>query len=349
VNVYYEGGLIEIKHAPGWEAYERPAAKRGKIKGFTRKSRARLMFFIACIKRNAKLPLFVTLTYPAEWPGDWSVWKEELNVFGQWIRDTYPKAGFIWKLEPQLRGAPHFHLLLWGIDYLPRVILAQRWYEIVGSGDPKHLRAGTRVERVESFNGVCHYASKYIGKIITGEFEYVGRFWGIIGKANIPKSACETAYVPARVAVWMRRLMRRSLAAKGIKVRAGRTFRLFTTAFDQWLRAGELCCDLAVLYPKRKLTTVPSRPPSDTISHSAPQLSLQTNEAARQPLINGEAVEQPNTNPVGAGCRKHDTGSGAGFLRFNGGFSGSLKSSELERSDSIFVARLRTAGRSLCR
>ena len=84
-------------------------------------------------------------------------------------------ASAIWKLEPQQRGAPHFHLLVWGICfsassapcpncspiYRPPLFptAVPRWFEIVGNNDPRHLAAGTRVEAVRSRNGVMRYAS----------------------------------------------------------------------------------------------------------------------------------------------------------------------------------------------
>ena len=56
--------------------------------------------------------------------------------------------------------------MVWGIDYLNLLFwVPSAWYKSVRSGDIKHLRAGTRVERVRSWRGVMAYASKYMGKI----------------------------------------------------------------------------------------------------------------------------------------------------------------------------------------
>ena len=99
----------------------------------------------------------------------------------------------MWKLEPQKRGAPHFHLLLclkgsYSDDVLNdlRKFIALAWYEIVGSSQPTHLMAGTSVEPVETWNGVKHYTSKYLAKEFDGnevpEWWDCGRFWGVVGK-----------------------------------------------------------------------------------------------------------------------------------------------------------------------
>jgi hypothetical protein len=53
------------------------------------------------------------------------------------LRREFSGCSAIWKLEPQKRGAPHFHLLVWGIAFLHYQRLARRWFEIVGSNDPR--------------------------------------------------------------------------------------------------------------------------------------------------------------------------------------------------------------------
>jgi hypothetical protein len=124
----------------------------------------------------------------------------------------YPNVAGVWKLEPQKRGAPHFHLLVWGmldVNYhlayfdgttglvpaeIARLVrvqeirewVSQAWYEVVGSGDEKHLRAGTRVEDVRSLNGVSAYLKKYLGKEVPPEWENAGRWWGIFQRENMP-------------------------------------------------------------------------------------------------------------------------------------------------------------------
>jgi hypothetical protein len=87
--------------------------RRGYIKGFSKNSRRRLLEMIASVKRDADLPNFMTLTYPANFPTVERA-KRDLKVFLQRLDRAYPGSGYIWKLEPQERGAPHYHLLVWG-------------------------------------------------------------------------------------------------------------------------------------------------------------------------------------------------------------------------------------------
>ena len=66
---------------------------------------------------------------------------------------------------------------------MPKEELSKEWYRIVGSGDPKHLRAGTRVERIKrsAISYVAKYAQKNEQKQVPEGFQNVGRFWGTWG------------------------------------------------------------------------------------------------------------------------------------------------------------------------
>ncbi len=132
--------------------------------------------------------LFVTLTYPRDWPGDWSAWKRQLDTWLKRVRRRLPGAAGVWKLEPQVRGAPHFHLLMIGAPYLGREWLSRTWYEVVGSGDPKHLAAGTNVQLAHSHRGVLAYAAKYTAKaqLLPATWQGgVGRWWGVFNRAGL--------------------------------------------------------------------------------------------------------------------------------------------------------------------
>lgn len=194
---------------------------RGKIGEFSYKSRQRLMRKIAMIDaRAAGLPVFLTLTYPEEWPGSWEEWKRHVHHFIVCMVQKYPGVWGVWKMEFQKRGAPHFHFMLWGLPKIEgtkhtregktcwRVLpgisrpedlevfnwINSTWYRIVGSEDPKHLAAGINVEPVQSWRGVTSYVSKYLGKTEGGEFvpcEFTGRFWGVVQRKKWAKSELE--------------------------------------------------------------------------------------------------------------------------------------------------------------
>lgn len=165
---------------------EKKYSSRGEVSGFSRKSRNRLLSLLNQIPRKAlQGALFVTLTYPKEYPSDKEA-KEHLDTLGKRLKRIWPTVALVWRIEKQKRGAPHFHLVILGVSFLPKEWLAGAWYAIVGSGDEKHLYAGTQVQRVRRFGQLIAYASKYLAKV-DKETDYPdGRQWGVIGRQHLP-------------------------------------------------------------------------------------------------------------------------------------------------------------------
>ena len=200
---------------------KRGGGLRGTVKGFSRGSRRRLMSKIAKIDRRAMLPAFVTLTYPDSFPEPRES-KKHLKVFVKRLRREFPSAGLIWKLEPQQRGAPHYHLLVWGCEVGElRTWVPQNWYEIGGGGDIKHLlwhegKLGNGnkhcTQQVHSFRGVWAYAAKYLGKtfeIAGWDSKAVGRFWAVVSPVNIPFGELQVRELPRADAVAIMRYQKR--------------------------------------------------------------------------------------------------------------------------------------------
>jgi hypothetical protein len=176
------------KH-PGTPPPER--ASRGAASTLSKASRKRLLRKLASIDHDKLkcMPLFVTLTYPGQYTDDHKQWKRHLDNICKRLQRRYPAAAIVWKLEPQQRGAPHFHLLLFNVPWVDYQWIAQGWYEVVGSNDPKHLAAGTEIRRVRSWRGVLSYAAKYVAKVhedLPPGWENIGRIWGIRGAKNLP-------------------------------------------------------------------------------------------------------------------------------------------------------------------
>jgi hypothetical protein len=123
--------------------------------------------------------VFITLTYPKEFPCNAKETKAHLNAFLQYLRRR--QIEHTWILEFQERGAPHYHII--ASDSIPKEELSERWFKIVGSGDEKHLRAGTQIASIKSKGQLYGYLSNYIKKLDhhktpPKDFENVGRFWG---------------------------------------------------------------------------------------------------------------------------------------------------------------------------
>jgi len=167
---------------------------RGEVKEFSYQSRQRLAFVAA--NTDVVFSTMITLTYPRDFPSDGIKVKRDLRAFLDFCRRDLEHPFYLWWLEFQLRGAPHIHLLL---DWpFPRTRqdrsaicfrVSATWYRIVGSGDPKHLAAGTRTERLRSAEGGARYcvkeACKMYQKLVPELYRNVGRFWGC-SRAVIP-------------------------------------------------------------------------------------------------------------------------------------------------------------------
>lgn len=168
--------------------------KRSKVREFSAESRNRLLHRLLTVPDEPDE--FLTLTYPKEFPLT-RITKTHLDNFLKRFARRFPQATMVWKLEYQERGAPHYHCCVWfkgtrGTRRFWKQWVSRVWYTIVGSGDIKHLRAGTNTQRPKGpWN---RYLSKYVSKdtipvsAIRGEgfimytTESVGRFWGIHNK-----------------------------------------------------------------------------------------------------------------------------------------------------------------------
>lgn len=257
VGAYFEGfsGASVFKVCRDAAVSEQVGGgKRSRINQFSYASRRRLMLRIGQIRRDAVLPAFVTLTYPAEFPVDPKVWKKHLDTFSKRLKRKFHRVGAIWKLEPQERGAAHFHLLVWGCDLEElKEFVPLAWYQIAGGGDQLHFLWHTGrlghgnvhcVQQVRSFAGVWSYAAKYLGKTFqVAGWSYVGRFWGVINSQNIPFGEKYVIEVEKNTAVVAMRYQRRfiSVARNGKKTQRKKkakgnkkTMMIFCDA-DQWL------------------------------------------------------------------------------------------------------------------
>lgn len=241
VIFYKDGSKITVKR-PNYKLQGIPSyGLRGSITKFSWQSRRRLMYKIAEIS-NKTLPVFVTLTYPDKFPSDPVQWKHHLNSLFKRLKRKYPNIAIIWKLEPQARGAPHYHLLVWGAAYIALWnTIPYEWYEVVNSGDKKHLlwhlgalgHGNTHcVSQVRSWRGVMAYASKYLGKECDAAgWDSPGRFWGVKSRENIPWAEILRATIGYQDGYKLIRLMRRYAH---LKPRAYQSLNIFCNSPNFW-------------------------------------------------------------------------------------------------------------------
>jgi hypothetical protein len=198
---------------------------RDRVRGLSRESRTNLLRRLASINRGAFKAfkgrmIFVTLTYPHEYPEDPEVCKNHLKALRRRLQRKFGEFAGFWRMGIQKRGAWHFHLLLFvgsslgSIGELRRFI-SSSWYEVTGKVSGGHLRTGTRVEHVRRWREVTSYVERYMAK--PEEFPeglQTGRIWGIWNEELLPVR-WETTKVSLRDAFKIRRIYRKLAKRKG--------------------------------------------------------------------------------------------------------------------------------------
>jgi hypothetical protein len=207
-----------------------PPTRRGggireRVRGFSRASRRNLLRRLASINRRAfgafkGRIIFVTLTYPHEFPDDPELCKRHLKALRKRLQREFEPLAALWRLGIQRRGAWHFHLLLFvgsslgSIGELRRFI-SSSWHEVTGKVSEAHLRAGTRVEVVKRWKQATSYVERYMAK--PEEFPEgleTGRILGVWNEELLPVW-WETAEVSLRDAYKIRRIYRKLARRNG--------------------------------------------------------------------------------------------------------------------------------------
>lgn len=154
---------------------------------FSKKSRQRLAFVAS--NTETAFRTMVTLTYPKDYPSNGKEVKRHLDAFLKWLRRETGGMDYLWFLEFQKRGAPHYHIIYdtpfprtRPMQAALRYRVSCAWYRIVQSGDIKHLSAGCRTERIRSEYGARNYCVKYAFKMkqkcVPEGYRNIGRLWG---------------------------------------------------------------------------------------------------------------------------------------------------------------------------
>jgi hypothetical protein len=198
---------------------------RDKVRGFSRASRRNLLRRLASINRSAFKAfkgriIFVTLTYPGEYPQNPVRCKGHLKALHKRLQREFKSFAAFWRMGIQERGAWHFHLLLFvGPSFGPvgelRRFISYSWHEVTGKASEGHLRAGTSVEVVKRWKEATSYVERYMAK--PEEFPeglQTGRIWGVWNEELLPVR-WETVEVSLRDAFKIRRIYRKLAKKKG--------------------------------------------------------------------------------------------------------------------------------------
>lgn len=176
-----------IKNSVRYEGVYSARGKRSKITEFSKASINRMKLLLRNIDPSL-INSILTLTYPSDYPTDGRETKRHLDLMKRWLKRHGVLRGF-WFYEFQDRGAPHFHAFISSFPKGGVEAVSKAWYQIVNSGDPKHLAwhngllSGRKcLELMRNPLASSVYATKYASKMkqkkVPEGFENVGRFWG---------------------------------------------------------------------------------------------------------------------------------------------------------------------------
>lgn len=157
-----------------------------KIVKLSKSSLSRLAF-IASVT-SARFTSMLTLTY-CEIETDGKKVKGDLNLFLTKLRNHFKPVSYLWFLEFQKRGAPHFHLLTnIEIDNVSRETIAEMWATTIATSGKEYLKVRNvhrhekQMSKIKKPDGAKRYALKYAlkphQKTVPEKYRNVGRFWG---------------------------------------------------------------------------------------------------------------------------------------------------------------------------
>jgi hypothetical protein len=167
--------------------------KRKAVSVFSHTSRMRLLRLFSRVNmHNYGQPFFVTLTYHHAYKREVRECASDLNCFLQNIRNRYPSVGYIWRLEFQKRGAPHFHIIFfpskqWSVSTANKFIpfVSKTWHRVADPGSKMHRFYGCLVISMNDYRHAFAYMSKYVAKEAESEDRsYAGRRWGASRKLD---------------------------------------------------------------------------------------------------------------------------------------------------------------------
>lgn len=208
---------------------------RGRVGPFNRAMRRRMLRGLARIRQDAGRPLFVSLTYPGAYPTAEAA-KRHLFRFLRALTRRHPKLSGVWRLGFQERdgGVPHFHTVMWGVDYLNLAMVSALWVstadaDLMGrlSGEDREawVKRGVDVTRARSARTAGGYCAKYAAKSDPEPGPlWCGRRWGWFNRENLPLAAAVGyAIWEAHLFYDVRRVMRRLSRRRRLSGRSGIT------------------------------------------------------------------------------------------------------------------------------
>lgn len=154
-------------------------SRRRRTASFSNAARRR---YLNHVRNVQTLTHELTLTYSGRAPMDDRVVKGHLGLFKRWMDRR--GVGLVWRVEFDLNGRVHFHLLLTGpVDV---TAASDAWADITGCSRNPHLVVG---RRIQDRTAIEYYFAKPRGhrsNFVPDGYLNMGKWWGYGGPGSRP-------------------------------------------------------------------------------------------------------------------------------------------------------------------
>lgn len=179
-QVYRKDAYV-CRHFAATPQPENSPSVRAAIYEFSDKSLAHLDHI--CCNSGHLIRSQFCLTYHDQNPTDGTEVKRHLDRWLKALKRRYPEIGYLWVLEFQERGVPHYHVWLTvPPDREIQKKLAASWVKITNGTKEQQKRHSLPSNwctwKMENGVYAKKYAVKRKQKEVPPEFQSVGRFWG---------------------------------------------------------------------------------------------------------------------------------------------------------------------------
>ena len=183
----YERVVEFISPFKDYQAPPPPIREKNDIQSFSKNSRSRLIKLFAQTSFRAYSKMyFITLTYHDDFPQEFKAFKIQLDRFLKMLRRLDANLAWIWRLEFQERGAPHYHLILFWhknssklSESTLRKWISEAWLKHKSCRCEDCQRYSVKLNEMDTFKKGFNYVCKYSAKIdLNSKPVSSGRIWG---------------------------------------------------------------------------------------------------------------------------------------------------------------------------
>jgi hypothetical protein len=287
-HITQQGAVVSVRLAKsGVPSKVKGGGLRGAVVGFSKASRRRLLHLMNRMDTRGIRTSFLTLTF-ASAKTTAKAAKAALKRFTERVKYKYgASVSWIWRLEFQERGAPHFHLITFGLPFIKQAQLQTIWTQCT-----KEELSIVHIQRVKNSKHLISYVAKYIAKLADKpapteadkptsqqsayldigtyqqndpEANRQGRLWGFYNEEGLPYAIQRKAIVSGQIIGYLSWFA--DAVSKGkARARYHDTFSVFSDAtFRLWLVLKRDADSIEDLTPEHLSSSNPRR---DAISQS---------------------------------------------------------------------------------